>query len=130
LAQINKSSGTWALNYIGETPTNRQPSDGARPRKNNDHDQDHHTLLAAAAAVLATVGSANAWTDRAGHWHEGPQLYGPINPGAVYAPYGAPPAYGYGPVYGGPVIIERPTDTQVAIGAGLSVLGAIIAGGR
>jgi hypothetical protein len=94
------------------------------------------TLLAA-AAMLVTLGSAaNAWTDRFGHWHEGPQLYGPINPGAIYTPYGVPPAYGYGappPVvygYGGPVIVERPTDTQIAITAGAALLGAVLSGGR
>ena len=87
--------------------------------------------LAAVALAFAST-SAFAWTDRSGHWHEGPTLYGPINPGAVYAPYGVPPAYGYGPPppaiygYGTPVIVERPTDTQVAISAGAAVLGAIL----
>jgi hypothetical protein len=93
-------------------------------------------LLLAAGLVLAstsaTTTSALAWADQWGHWHEGPQFYGPINPGAVYAPYGVPPAYGYGPPppaiygYGTPVIVERPTDTQVAISAGAAVLGAIL----
>ena len=86
------------------------------------------TLLLA-TAVLATAGSAaNAWTDRYGHWHEGPTLYGPINPGAVYAPYGVPPAYGYSPPppavygYGAPVIVAPPpTDTQVIAGTVLGI---------
>jgi hypothetical protein len=76
--------------------------------------------LAAAALVFAST-SAFAWTDRAGHWHEGPQLYGPINPGAVYAPYDAPPAYVYGP---------PPTDTQVIAGTILGIAGLAINAGR
>lgn len=64
-------------------------------------------LLMTTAAVLAlATTSASAWTNGSGHWVEGPTLYGPINRGAMYAPYGAPPAYFYGPpppaVYGYP----------------------------
>ena len=90
-------------------------------------------LILAAALTLAST-SAFAWTDQTGQWHEGPQLYGPINPGAVYAPvapayvYGPPPPAIYG--YGGPVIVERPTDTQIAITAGAALLGAVLSGGR
>ena len=82
------------------------------------------------AAVLACAStSAFAWTDRFGHWHEVPQLYGPINPGAaVYAPYGAQPAYVYGPPppvvygYGAPVIVAPPpTDAQVIAGTILGI---------
>jgi hypothetical protein len=88
-------------------------------------------LLAATVLAFAST-SAFAWTDRFGHWHEGPQLYGPINPGAVYAPYGAPPAYGYGPVYGGPVyggpviVAPPPTDTQVIAGTIMGIAGMAI----
>ena len=85
------------------------------------------TLLAAAAMLVCASGAANAWTDRSGHWHEGPQIYGPINPGAVYAPYGAPPAYGYG----GPVIVAPPpTDTQVIAGTILGIAGLAIDASR
>jgi hypothetical protein len=88
-------------------------------------------LAVTAAALVLSSTSAFAWTDRFGHWHEGPQLYGPINPGAVYAPYGAPPAYGYGPPavygYGGPVIVAPPpTDTQVIAGTILGIAGMAI----
>ena len=93
-------------------------------------------LLLAAALVLAST-SAFAWTDQSGHWHEGPQLYGPVNPGAVYAPYGVPPGYGYGappPVvygYGAPVIVAPPpTDTQVIAGTILGIAGMAINAGR
>jgi hypothetical protein len=84
-------------------------------------------LLLAAGLTLAST-SAFAWTDRSGHWHEGPQLYGPINPGAIYAPYGVPPAYGYGPpaIYGGPVVVAPPTDTQVIAGTILGIAGLAI----
>src|SRR5262245_43241325 len=100
-----------------------------RPNKRTTTMKTIKTLLTA-GAVLAWAGSAaNAWTDRYGHWHEGPTLYGPVSPGAVYAPYGVAPAYGYGPMYGGPVIVTRPpTDTQVAIDAGLNLLGAVLRG--
>jgi hypothetical protein len=80
------------------------------------------TLLAAAAMLAYVSGSAHAWTDRYGHWHEGPTLYGPINPGAVYAPYDVPPAYGYG----GPVIVAPPTDAQVIAGTILGIAGLAI----
>jgi hypothetical protein len=83
-------------------------------------------LLLATALAIASTTAANAWTDQTGHWHEGPTFYGPVNPGAVYAPYGVPPAYGYG----APVIVERPTDTQVAITAGAALIGAVLRGGR
>jgi hypothetical protein len=94
--------------------------------------------LAAVALAFAST-SAFAWTDRSGHWHEGPTLYGPINPGAVYAPYGVPPAYGYGPPppppavygYGAPVIVAPPpTDTQVIAGTILGIAGLAINAGR
>src|SRR5215831_21282294 len=75
-------------------------------------------LLAATVLAFAST-SASAWTDRFGHWHEGPALYGPINPGAVYAPYGVPPAV-YG--YGAPVIVAPPpTDAQVIAGTILGI---------
>jgi hypothetical protein len=101
-------------------------------------------LTITAAALVLTSTAANAWTDRWGHWHEGPTLYGPINPGAVYAPYGAPPAYFYGPpppavygyggpayggpayggpAYGGPVFVAPPTDAQVIAGTILGIAG-------
>jgi hypothetical protein len=93
-------------------------------------------LLAVSVLAFAST-SAFAWTDRAGHWHEGPQLYGPVNPGAVYARYGVPPAYGYGappPVvygYGAPVIVAPPpTDTQVIAGTILGIAGMAINAGR
>jgi hypothetical protein len=82
------------------------------------------------AAVLAFAStSAFAWADRFGHWHEGPLLYGPISPGAVYAPYGPPPAYAPPPpaYYGAPVIVAPPpTDTQVIAGAILGIAGLAI----
>jgi hypothetical protein len=94
-------------------------------------------LLLATALAIASTTAANAWTDRAGHWHEGPTLYGPINPGAVYAPYGVPPAYGYGappPVaygYGAPVVVAPPpTDTQVIAGTILGIAGMAIDASR
>jgi hypothetical protein len=81
-------------------------------------------LLAATVLAFAST-SAFARTDWFGHWHEGPQLYGPINPGAVYAPYGAPPPAVYG--YGGPVIVAPPpTDTQVIAGTILGIAGLAI----
>jgi len=91
-------------------------------------------LLAATVLAFAST-SAFAWTDRFGHWHEGPTLYGPINPGAVYAPYGAPPAYVYGPpppaYYGAPMIVApSPTDTQVIAGTILGIAGMAINAGR
>ena len=77
-------------------------------------------LLAATVLAFAST-SAFAWTDRAGHWHEGPQFYGPINPGAVYAPYEVPPGYSYG----APVIVAPPpTDTQVIVGTILMAIDA------
>ena len=83
--------------------------------------------LAAVALVFASS-SAFAWTDRSGHWHEGPQLYGPVNPGTVYAPYGGPPpVYGYG----APVIVAPPpTDTQVIAGTILGIAGMAIDASR
>ena len=91
-------------------------------------------LLATVLAIAST--SANAWTDRWGHWHEGPQLYGPVNPGVVEAPYGVPPTYFYGPpppaVYGypGPVVVmPPPTDAQVIAGTILGIAG-MFANGR
>jgi hypothetical protein len=93
-------------------------------------------LILAAGLVLAST-SAFAWTDQWGHWHEGPQLYGPINPGAVYAPYGAPPAYVYGPpppsvVYGSPAVVVAPppTDAQVIAGTILGIAGMAIDASR
>jgi len=90
-------------------------------------------LLAAAVLAFAST-SASAWTDRFGHWHEGPQLYGPINPGAVYAPYGVPPAYMYAPAvpaYGAPVIVAPPpTDAQVIAGTILGIAGLAVNAGR
>jgi hypothetical protein len=77
-------------------------------------------LLLASVLAIASTTAANAWTSRSGHWHEGPQFYGPINPGTVYAPYGVPPAYGYG----GPVIVAPPpTDTQVIANTILGIAG-------
>jgi hypothetical protein len=80
-------------------------------------------LVTAAAVLMLASTSANAWTDRNGHWQESPQLYGPINPGNVYAPYGMPPGYFYGPpppppcCYEGPmVVVPPPTDAQVIAG--------------
>jgi hypothetical protein len=92
-------------------------------------------LAVTAAALVLSSTAASAWTDRFGHWHEGPTLYGPINPDAVYAPYGAPPAYGYGPPavygYGGPVIVAPPpTDTQVIAGTILGIAGMALSAGR
>jgi hypothetical protein len=82
-------------------------------------------LLLASVLAIASTTAANAWTSRSGHWHEGPTLYGPINPGAVYAPYGVPPAYGYG--YGAPVVVAPPpTDTQVIAGTILGIAGMAI----
>ena len=87
-------------------------------------------LLATIAATLVlTSSAANAWTDRWGHWHEGPQLYGPV-PGMV-SPYGGP-AYVYGPpppppgcCYGpGPVVVvPPPTDAQVIAGTIMGIVG-------
>jgi hypothetical protein len=84
-------------------------------------------LLASALAIAST--SANAWTDRFGHWYEGPPpppayLYGaPVPP--PY--YGVP--YGYGaPIYGPPVVVvPPPTDAQVIAG---TVLGIVSMFGR
>jgi len=84
-------------------------------------------LLASALAIAST--SANAWTDRFGHWYEGPppppaNLYGaPVPP--PY--YGVP--YGYGaPIYGPPVVVvPPPTDAQVIAG---TVLGIVSMFGR
>ena len=74
-------------------------------------------LLASVLAIAST--SANAWTDGRGHWVEGPQLYGPINPGTLYAPYGTPPVV-YD--YGSPVIVAPPpTDAQVIAGTVLGI---------
>jgi len=42
-------------------------------------------LLLASVLAIASSTAANAWTDRWGHWHEEP-LYGPVNPGVIYAP--------------------------------------------
>jgi len=76
-------------------------------------------LTMTAIALVLSSTAASAWTDRFGHWHEGPALYGPINPGAVYAPYGVPPAV-YG--YGAPVIVAPPpTDAQVIAGTILGI---------
>jgi hypothetical protein len=84
-------------------------------------------LAMTATALMLSSSAASAWTDRFGHWHEGPQLYSPINPGAVYAPYGVPPAYGYGaPV----VVAPSPTDTQVIAGTILGIAGMAINAGR
>jgi hypothetical protein len=96
-------------------------------------------LLTISAAVLVlTSSAANAWTDRWGHWHEGPQLYGPIGSQNGYylgppppAPgyYGAP--YGYGaPIYGAPVVVlPPPTDAEVVAGTVLGI-ASMFARGR
>jgi hypothetical protein len=82
-------------------------------------------LLLAAGLVLAST-PAFAWTDNYGHWHEGPTLYGPINPGAVYAPYGVPPY-----AYGAPVIVAPPpTDAQVIAGTILGIAGMALDASR
>jgi hypothetical protein len=84
-------------------------------------------LLLASVLAVASTTAANAWTSRSGHWHEGPlgAVYAPVAPAYVYGP---PPPAIYG--YGGPVIVERPTDTQIAITAGAALLGAVLSGGR
>ena len=100
-------------------------------------------FVISAAALVLTSTAANAWTDRWGHWHERPTLYGPINPGVVAAPYGYPPTFGapspgyfYGPPppavygYGGPVIVAPPpTDAQVIAGTVLGI-ASMFANGR
>jgi hypothetical protein len=88
-------------------------------------------LAVTAAALVLSSTAASAWTDRFGHWHEGPQFIGPVNPGAVYAPYGVPPAYVHGPpppaIYGAPVLVAPPpTDTQVIAGTILGIAGMAI----
>jgi len=107
------------------------------PRSYRENKPMLKKLFLTAAVLACASASAFAWTDRYGHWHERPQLYGPINPGAVYAPYGAPPAYAYGPpppaVYGhgAPVIVAPPpTDTQVIAGTILGIAGMAIHAGR
>jgi len=103
-------------------------------------------LATTAVALVLTSSAAFAWTDRAGHWHEGPQLYGPINRGALVAPYGPPPAYFYGPpppvaygpppmAYGyppvyGPPAYYPPSDAQVIAGTIMGIAGMVINGGR
>lgn len=103
-------------------------------------------LLASVLAIVST--SANAWTDRWGHWHEGPYLYGPINPGVIAAPYGCPPGTSlvsggpYGPacrpfsvappyaVVGPPVVVmPPPTDAEVIAGTVLGI-ASMFARGR
>lgn len=81
------------------------------------------TLITAAGLLALASTSAFAWTDGRGHWREGPQLYGPINPGNVYAPYGGPPpAYFYGPpppaVYGYPGYYAPEPRLNFGIGPG------------
>jgi len=88
-------------------------------------------LLLVTVFAIASATAANGWTDQTGRWHEGPTFYGPVNPGAVYAPYGVPPAYGYGYGYGAPVIVAPPpTDTQVIAGTILGIAGMAINAGR
>ena len=75
-------------------------------------------LLASVLAITATT-SANAWTDRFGHWQEGPTLYGPY-PGPQPYYYGPPPVTVY--PYGGPVVVvPPPTDAQVIAGTILGI---------
>src|SRR5262245_5831737 len=84
-------------------------------------------LLASVLAIVST--SANAWTDRFGHWFEGPPP-----PPAYHYQYGAamprgyeyypppPPAYVLPPVYGGPVVVvPPPTDAEVIAGTVLGI---------
>jgi hypothetical protein len=85
--------------------------------------------LLLSVAVLAVVStSANAWTDRFGHWYEGPPpppayhyQYGAALPRGYYPPpayYGPPPVYDYG----GPVVVmPPPTDAQVIAGTILGI---------
>jgi len=101
-------------------------------------------LLASVLAITATT-SANAWTDRFGHWQEGLDYPGMVPPAYSYnpvygPPYPPPPPYAYGapnangapnaygaPIYGPPVVVPPPTDAQVIAG---TVLGIVSMFGR
>jgi hypothetical protein len=91
-------------------------------------------LLASVLAITATT-SANAWTDRFGHWQEGPYFPGMVPPSYSYNPppyYGhpLPPPYAYGPVYGPPVVVvPPPTDAQVIAGT-IFGIASMFANGR
>jgi hypothetical protein len=95
-------------------------------------------LAIAAAALVFTSSTAFAWTDGRGHWHEGPQLYGPIYPGVAQFPNGVPypqgPGYFYGPpppppgcCYGGPAYYT-PSDAQVIAGTIMGIAGMFARG--
>ena len=79
-------------------------------------------LLLASALAIASTTAANAWTDRFGHWHDGPY------PGLQPYYYGPPPVTVY--PYGGPVVVvPPPTDAQVIAGTILGV-ASMFAHGR
>jgi hypothetical protein len=92
--------------------------------------------LLLSVVVLAVVStSANAWTDRFGHWYEGPPpppayhyQYGAAMPRGYYPPpayYGPPPVYDYG----GPVVVmPPPTDAEVIAGTVLGIAGMFARG--
>jgi hypothetical protein len=93
-------------------------------------------LLAITAAVLVlTSSAANAWTDRFGHWYEGPPppltyhyQYGAAVPRGYYPPpayYPVPPVYYPAPV----VVVPPPTDAEVIAGTVLGIVG-MFANGR
>src|SRR5262245_2866334 len=82
-------------------------------------------LLAGVALAIAST-SANAWTDRWGHWHEGPGFVAPYSPASplYYPRYAPPPAYYPPSVYGGPVVVmPPPTDAEVIAGTILGIAG-------
>ena len=88
-------------------------------------------FMITAAALVLTSTAANAWTDRWGHWHEGPGFVAPYSPASPLH-YGAP--YGYGPpppaYYDPPVIVAPPpTDAQVIAGTILGI-ASMFANGR
>jgi hypothetical protein len=99
-------------------------------------------LLLASALAIASTTAANAWTDRFGHWQEGPYYPGMVPPSYSYNPppwYGHPlpppyayaPPYAYGaPIYGPPVVVAPPpTDAQVIAGTILGI-ASMFARGR
>ena len=90
-------------------------------------------LVISAAALVLTSTAANAWTDRFGHWHEGPGFVAPYSPASpLYYPpyaYAPPPPAVYG--YGGPVIVALPpTDAQIIAGTILGIAGMFANGRR
>jgi len=80
-------------------------------------------LLLASVLALAST-SANAWTDRWGHWQEGPYYPDMVPPSYSYNPYPPVPPYYGPPAYGGPVVVvPPPTDAQVIAGTILGIAG-------